>query len=69
MKQIGTIRPGSFLKVLLGGRLRHAVVQTVTDQDNVTVRVGGVGNPTSSTGVAVVREPSTKTRGSLFVAS
>jgi hypothetical protein len=66
-KEIGTIRPGTTIKAKVGDRIRHAVVETVTDQDNVTVRVGGTGNPTSSTGVAVERVASTKTRGSLFV--
>jgi len=67
-KQIGTIRPGSFLRALIAGRLRHTVVEEVTDQDNVTVRLGGAGNPSSSRAVAVSREPSTKTRGTVFVA-
>lgn len=65
-KEIGTIRPGTSLMAKIGGRIRHAIVTAVSDQDNVTVRVGGVGNPLSSTGVTVVRQPSTTTRGFLF---
>ena len=67
-KKTGTIRPGTFLQVLLDGRIRHAVVTDVTDQNNVEVRVGGVGNDTSTVGQAVARQESTTTRGSLFVA-
>lgn len=65
-KQIGTIRPGTALLAKIGGRIRHAIVTAVTDQDNIEVRVGGTGNPLSSTGVAVTRQPSTPTRGTLF---
>lgn len=66
-KQIGTIRPGTAILAKIGERIRHAIVTAVTDQDNLEVRVGGTGNPLSSTGVSVTREPSTPTRGSLFV--
>jgi len=65
-KQIGTIRPGTALMALIGGRIRHAIVTAVTDQDNVEVRVGGTGNPLSSLDVPVSRQDSTDTRGFLF---
>jgi hypothetical protein len=65
-KEIGTIRPGTTLHAIIDGRIRHVVVQTVSDQDNLTVRLGGVENPTSSLGVAVERVPSTDTRGTIF---
>ena len=65
-KQIGTIRPGTALMALIGGRIRHAIVTEVTDQDNIEVRVGGTGNPLSSTDVPVTRQASTETRGTLF---
>jgi len=64
---IGTVRPGSTLHAKIGTRIRHVVVETVTDQNTLTVRLGGVGNSTSSTGVGVEREDSTTTRGWLFV--
>jgi hypothetical protein len=51
----------------IGGRIRHTIVTAVTDQDTVEVRVGGVGNPLSAQDVTVERQPSTETRGSLFV--
>jgi hypothetical protein len=66
-KETGTIRPGTAIKAKVGDRIRHAIVTDVTDQDNVEVRVGGAGNPLSARGVAVTREASTSTRGSLFV--
>jgi hypothetical protein len=66
-KQIGTIRPGTELMAEIGGRIRHTIVTAVTDQDTVEVRVGGVGNPLSAQDVTVERQPSTETRGSLFV--
>lgn len=66
-KQIGTIRPGTEIMAKINDRIRHAIVTDVTDQDNVEVRVGGLGNPLSARGVAVQREASTTTRGSLFV--
>ena len=65
-KEIGTIRPGTALMALIGGRIRHAIVTAVTDQDNIEVRIGGTGNPLSSLDVAVSRETSTDTRGFLF---
>lgn len=65
-KQIGTIRPGTAIKAKVGDRVRHAIVTGVTSQDEVEVRVGGVGNPLSASEVTVQREASTTTRGSLF---
>lgn len=58
------IRPGTFVKALIGGRIRHARVMAVTDQNNVQVRVGDLG---SSTTVNADRASSTVTRGTLFV--
>lgn len=58
------IRPGTFVKALIGGRIRHARVMVVTDQNNVQVRVGDLG---SSTTVNADRVASTVTRGTLFV--
>ena len=59
------IRPGTAIKAEYDGRIRHVIVESVTDQDNVTVRLGG---NSASTEFAAVREASTTTRGSLFVA-
>ena len=67
VKQIGTIRPGTALMVEIDGRIRHAIVTAVTDQDNIEIRLGGTGNPLSTTGLAADREASTPTRGFLFV--
>jgi hypothetical protein len=50
----------------IGDRIRHVIVEAVTDQDNLEVRVGGVSNPGVSRGVAVERVASTTTRGTLF---
>ncbi len=65
-KEIGTIRPGTSIKVIAGDRVRHAIVTDVTDQDNVEVRIGGAGNETSTIGLDVERVESTKTRGTIF---
>jgi sRNA-binding protein len=65
-KEIGTIRPGTAIKAKIGDRIRHAIVTEVTDQDNVEVRIGGAGNPLSALDLAVSRQASTETRGSLF---
>jgi hypothetical protein len=59
------IRPGTAIKAEFEGRIRHVIVEEVTDQDNVTVRLGG---NSASTEFAAVREASTTTRGSLFIA-
>jgi hypothetical protein len=54
------IRPGTFVKALTGGRIRHARVQAVTSQDTISARISrGQDFPAT-------REPSTKTRGALF---
>jgi len=59
------LRPGTAEYVLKDGRIRHCIVEAVTDQDNITVRLGG-----NSEGVefAASRQPSTETRGTLFEA-
>jgi hypothetical protein len=59
------LRPGTDEYVLKDGRIRHCIVEAVTDQDNITVRLGG-----NSEGVefAASRQPSTDTRGTLFEA-
>lgn len=64
-KKIGTVRAGTPIQVQYEGRIRHCIVEAVTDQDNVTVRLGG-----NSEGVefAATRQDSTTTRGTLFVA-
>ena len=63
-KKIGTIRPGTAIKVEYGGRIRHCIVEAVDDQDNITVRLGRNSAPTE---FAADRQVSTTTRGSLFV--
>lgn len=59
------LRPGTDEYVLKDGRIRHCIVETVTDQDTITVRLGGnsEGSEFSAT-----RQPSTSTRGTLFEA-
>lgn len=55
------IRVGSAIKVkTLAGRFRHAIVKTVTDQNNLTVSIG------HGTAFAVTRASSTTTRGTQF---
>jgi hypothetical protein len=46
------IRPGTAIKAEFEGRIRHVIVEEVTDQDNVTVRLGG---NSASTEFAAVR--------------
>jgi hypothetical protein len=54
------VRPGTFLKALTGGRIRHTRVQEVTDQDTISARIyQGEDFPAE-------REASTKTRGTIF---
>lgn len=56
-----TIQPLTYIKVLtLDGRIRHARVETVTNQDELTVSIGK-GTPFS-----VERVTSTATRGTIF---
>ena len=59
------IRPGTALHVKYFGRIRHAIVETVTDQDNITVRLGKNSAPTE---FAAIRVSSTETRGTIFSA-
>jgi len=58
------IRPGTAIKAKYGDRIRHVIVESVDDQDNITVRLGKNSDPTE---FAADREVSTTTRGSLFV--
>ena len=60
------LRPGTTEHVLKDGRIRHCVVEEVADQDNITVRLGG---NSASVEFSATRQPSTQTRGTLFVAS
>jgi hypothetical protein len=54
------IQTGTDLHVLYANRIRHAIVKTVTDQDNIEVEIG------RETTFSATRESSTKTRGFLF---
>jgi hypothetical protein len=54
------VRPGTYLKALTGGRIRHTRVQTVTDQDTIDATIY------QGTEFPATRETSTKTRGTLF---
>lgn len=60
-----TVRVGTALKAEYDGRIRHVIVEAVDDQDNITVRLGKNSDPTE---FAADRQPSTTTRGTLFVA-
>lgn len=64
-KKIGTVRVGTAIPALVNGRIRHCIVEAVTDQDNITVRLGKNSAPLE---VAAAREDSTTTRGFLFEA-
>lgn len=56
-----TIQVGTSVHVkTTAGRIRHAIVKTVTDQDNLTVSIG------NGTAFAVVRATSTTTRGKQY---
>lgn len=58
------LRPFTTLTVrTTNGRYRHTVVKTVTDQDNISGRIGLQGNSAS---VAAARVASTETRGTEF---
>lgn len=57
------IRVGTTEPVLVDGRIRHCVVEGVTDQDTITVRLGLNDDPSEFT---AVRSSSTVTRGFLF---
>lgn len=65
-----TIRPGTTEPVLVDGRIRHCVVEEVTDQDTITVRLGAEGKVASgeSSEFGATRQDSTTTRGSIFSA-
>lgn len=54
------VRPGTYLKALTGGRIRHSRVQAVTDQDTIDARIY------QDEDFPAERQPSTKTRGTLF---
>ena len=61
-----TVRPGTYVKVLTDDdRIRHARVTAVTDQDNITVRLGTLKTSASVTFDAD-RVASTTTRGTIF---
>lgn len=60
------VRPGTDLYVLKDGRIRHCIVETVTNQNTVTVRLGGNSEAAE---FSATRQTSTKTRGTLFQAS
>jgi hypothetical protein len=62
-----TIRPGTYVKVETdAGRIRHARVTAVTDQDNITTRLGTPKTSASATFEAD-RVVSTTTRGTIFI--
>jgi predicted SPOUT superfamily RNA methylase MTH1 len=55
------VKAGSTLQVkTTAGRIRHAIVQSVTTQDSVSVSIG------KATAIAVTRAASTTTRGTIF---
>jgi len=61
------VRPGTYVKVETdAGRIRHVRVTAVTDQDNVTVRIGAPKTSASATFDAD-RVASTTTRGTIFI--
>ena len=64
IKKIGWIIPGTAVQVLTNGRIRHCIVEEVTDQDRITVRLGGNSEGTE---FVATRQVSTITRGTLFV--
>jgi len=59
------IRPGTAIKAEYEGRIRHVIVESVDDQDNITVRLGQNSDPTE---FPADRTTWTTTRGTLFVA-
>jgi hypothetical protein len=61
------IQPGTYVPVETdAGRIRHARVTSVTDQDNITVRLGTAKTSASATFEAD-RVDSTTTRGTIFL--
>ncbi len=60
------VRPGTYVKVQTdAGRIRHVRVTSVTDQDNITTRIGTPKTSASAT-FSAIREDSTTTRGTIF---
>lgn len=57
------IRVGTAIKAEYDGRIRHVIVEEVTDQNNIKVRLGKNSVPTEFNADRIA---STKTRGSLF---
>jgi len=60
------VRPGTYVKVETdNGRIRHVRVTAVTDQDNITTRIG---TPKTSASVtfSATRGASTTTRGQIY---
>jgi hypothetical protein len=60
-----TVRVGTALKAVYDGRVRHVIVEEVTDQDNIKVRLG---SNTQGTEFDADRVASTDTRGTVFEA-
>ena len=59
------IKPYTTVRVqTTDGRLRHAVVLTVTDQDTITARIGLARRGVT---VSATRQASTSTRATVFV--
>lgn len=59
------VRVGTALKALIDNRIRHTIVETVTNQDTVSVRLGLNSDESLYT---VTRQADTDTRGTLFKA-
>lgn len=56
-----TLQTGTEVKVkTTAGRIRHAIVKTVTSQDAITVSIG------KATAISATRGSSTTTRGTIF---
>ncbi len=61
------VRPGTYLPVETdAGRIRHARVTAVTDQNDITVRLG-TAKTSASVAVDAERVASTSTRGTIFL--
>jgi hypothetical protein len=61
------VRRGTYLPVETdAGRIRHARVTAVTDQDNITVRLG-TAKTSASVAFDADRVASTTTRGTIFL--
>lgn len=59
------VRVGTAIRALINNRIRHTIVEQVTDQDTVKVRVGLNSDQDL---FDVTRSADTKTRGTLFKA-